>query len=130
MIVEVRSRQFDDSIADKHWIPPDQLTIMEENSLDDMEGYLEVKSAKMLTPNKKYWFVLSHNCLDYYENKYGWGVRYMRAILRLDICRASKAKGKGIVGSVAIVNLLEVIFLTIEDDGFDANQNGDDYDEF
>jgi len=90
MIVEVRSRQFDDSIADKHWIPPDQLTIMEENSLDDMEGYLEVKSAKMLTPNKKYWFVLSHSCLDYYENK------------------ASKAKGKGIVGSVAIVNLLEV----------------------
>ena len=126
MIVEVRSRQFDDSIADKHWIPPDQLTIMEENSLDDMEGYLEVKSAKMLTPNKKYWFVLSHSCLDYYENKYRWGAGYVRAILRLDICRASKAKGKGIVGSVAIVNLLEVIFLTIEQDGFESNQNGDD----
>ena len=71
MIVEVRSRQFDDSIADKHWLPPD-LAIMEENlnSLEDMEGYLEVKSAKMLTPNKKYWFVLSQSCLDYYENKY------------------------------------------------------------
>ena len=73
MIVEVRSRQFDDSIADKHWLPPDHLAIMEEenlNSLEDMEGYLEVKSAKMLTPNKKYWFVLSQSCLDYYENKY------------------------------------------------------------
>ena len=71
MIVEVRSRQFDDSIADKLWLPPD-LNIMEENlnSLVDMEGYLEVKSAKMLTPNKKYWFVLSQSCLDYYENKY------------------------------------------------------------
>ena len=71
MIVEVRSRQFDDSIVDKHWLPPD-LAIMEENlnSLEDMEGYLEVKSAKMLTPNKKYWFVLSQSCLDYYENKY------------------------------------------------------------
>ena len=72
MIVEVRSRQFDDSIVDKRWLPPD-LAIMEEenlNSLEDMEGYLEVKSAKMLTPNKKYWFVLSQSCLDYYENKY------------------------------------------------------------
>ena len=70
MIVELqRSRQFDDSI----WVPPDKdLTIMEENlnSLVDMEGYLEVKTAKMLTPNKKYWFVLSQSCLDYYENKY------------------------------------------------------------
>ena len=70
MIVELQlSRQFDDSI----WVPPDKdLTIMEENlnSLVDMEGYLEVKSAKMLTPNKKYWFVLSQSCLDYYENKY------------------------------------------------------------
>jgi len=78
--------------VDKHWLPPD-LAIMEEenlNSLEDMEGYLEVKSAKMLTPNKKYWFVLSQSCLDYYENK------------------ASKAKDKGKVGSVAIVNLLEV----------------------
>ena len=104
MIVEVqRSRQFDDSIADKHWTLPPNLTIMEENlnSLADMEGYLEVKivvdnshpifshnhhrhyydnhhphlqkskvkSAKMLTPNKKYWFVLSQSCLDFYENK-------------------------------------------------------------
>ena len=74
MIVEVRSRQFDDSIPDKHWLPPD-LDIMGENlnSLVDMEGYLEVKSAKMLTPNKKYWFVLSQSCLDYYENKYERG---------------------------------------------------------
>ena len=29
----------------------------------------KVKSAKMLTPNKKYWFVLSQSCLDFYENK-------------------------------------------------------------
>ena len=78
MIVEVqRSRQFDDSIANKHWTLPPNLTIMEENlnSLADMEGYMEVKSAKMLTPNKKYWFVLSQSCLDYYENKYEWAGR-------------------------------------------------------
>ena len=88
MIVEVqRSRQFDDSIANKHWTLPPNLTIMEENlnSLADMEGYMEVKSAKMLTPNKKYWFILSQSCLDYYENKYEWwgaGVTgsYVRAI--------------------------------------------------
>ena len=70
MIVEVRcSRQLDDRIADKkHRLPPD-LQMMEENSLEDLEGYLEVKTAKMLSPNKKYWFVLSQSRLDYYESK-------------------------------------------------------------
>ena len=98
MIVEVRSsRQFDDNIADKHWIPPpdQQLTIMEENSLEDMEGYLEVKSAKMLTPNKKYWFVLSQTCLHFYENKYGWGGWVCESSFEIRFLQGVKSKGQG-----------------------------------
>ena len=35
-----------------------------------MEGYLEVRTSKMLQINKKFWFVLTSDRLNYYTNKW------------------------------------------------------------
>ena len=40
-----------------------------------MEGYLEVRTNKMLQINKKFWFVLTSDRLNYYTNKWVGGFR-------------------------------------------------------
>ena len=34
-----------------------------------MEGYLEIRTKKLLQSNKKFWFVLREEQLDYYNDK-------------------------------------------------------------